>query len=177
MAKSLVDPVDNSNAMITLTFSWYLMIFDVTFALYIILSVIYLVISAVYAIMFAIIFLIYFINYLYFYPRPGRYLYFCSLSTSIFLNCINERCETYIRNDQISIYLFLNCINERCKTYIGKYNFENVYIIINIYASIHFVHSYYIELFVTGIISTLIHRYLNNISVVCKYYSPLERWL
>ena len=119
MAKSLVDPVDNSNAMITLTFSWYLMIFDVTFALYLILYVIYLVISAVYAIMFAIIFLIYFINYLHFYPRPGRYLYFCSLPTSIFLNCINERCETYI----------------------GKYNFENVYIIINIYASIHFVHS------------------------------------
>ena len=57
MAKSLVDPVDNSNAMITLTvvpFSWYLMTFHVTFALYLILSVIYLVISAVYAIMFAI---------------------------------------------------------------------------------------------------------------------------
>ena len=34
-------------------------------------------------------------------------------------------------------------------------------IIINIYASIHFVHSYYIELFVTGI-STLLNFYLNN---------------
>ena len=107
MAKSLVDPVDISNAMITLTvvpFSWHIM----TFALYLILSVIYLVISAVYAFMFAIIFLIYFINDLHFYPRPGKYFYLCSLSTLIFLNCINDRCETYIRNDQISICLFLN---------------------------------------------------------------------
>ena len=91
------------------------------------------------------------------------YLYLCSLPTSIFLKCINERCKTDIRNDQISIYLFLNCISERCKNYIGKNNFDKVYIIINIYASIHFVHSYYIELFVTGIISPLLHCYLNNI--------------
>ena len=91
------------------------------------------------------------------------YLYLCSLPTLIFVNGINERCETYIRNDQVSIYLFLSCVNERCKTYIGKNYFDNVYIIINIYASIHFVHSYYIELFVTGIISTLLHCYLNNI--------------
>ena len=91
MAKSVVDPVDNSNAMITLTvvpFSWYLMTFHVTFALYLILSVI-IVISAVYAIMFAMIFLIYFMNDLHFYPKPGRYLYLCTLPTSIFLNCIN----------------------------------------------------------------------------------------
>ena len=113
--------------------------------------------------MFAMIFLIYFINDLDFYPRPGRYLSLCTLPTSIFLNCISERCETYIGKDQISINIFLNCINKLCETYIGKNNFDNVYILINIYASIHFVHFYYIELFVTGIISTLLHCYLNNI--------------
>ena len=54
MAKSVVDPVDNSNAMITHTvvsFSWYLMTFHVTFALYLMLYVVYLVISAVYPIL------------------------------------------------------------------------------------------------------------------------------
>ena len=61
--------------------------------------------------------------------------------TSIFINCISERFETYIGNDQISINLFLNCISERCETYIGKHYFNKVYILINIYASIHFVHS------------------------------------
>ena len=84
MAKSLVDPVDNNIAIITLTvvsFSWYLMTFHVTFALYLILSVIYLVISAVYPVMFAIIFLIYFINDLDFCPRPRKYLSLC-----IFIN-------------------------------------------------------------------------------------------
>ena len=75
MAKSLVDPVDNNNAMIILTvdlFALYLMTFHltiylVTFALYLIWSVIYLVVSAVYPITFAMIFLIYFINNLNFY--------------------------------------------------------------------------------------------------------------
>ena len=98
MAKSLVDPVDNSNAMITLavvSFSWYLMTFHVTFALYLILSVIYLVISAVCPILFATICLNYFINDLDFYPRPGRYLSLCTLPKSVFLNCISEHCKTY----------------------------------------------------------------------------------
>ena len=71
----------------------------------------------------------------------------------------------------MSIHLFLNCISERCETYIEKNYFDNVYILINIYASIYFVHSYYIELFVTCIISTLLHCYLTIviISLLCKY--------